>query len=362
MGHVLVSPLNWGLGHATRNIPVIRELLHFGHEVVVAATGNALLTLRREFPDCRFIDAPDYPAPYDPGNLMLARVLTKLPEMLKALAAERRCIRKIVAKDRYDLIISDSRPGMYSDTVPSVFMTHQVHYHLPFAIWPVELLGLGANRVLFDKYRRVIVPDNPPGPTALAGKLSHPICASSYPHLYFTGILATARRIDLPQDLDYLFIISGPEPQRTIFERIMLPQLHELPGIKAVLLGSPGGQGTRSPDPQTMVASYASTEEKIALLNRAKFIVCRSGYTTMMELAEIGKKHALFVPTPGQTEQEYLSNYYRKQGWFFSQAQDRLDLPRDIAAAAGYTGFPDMPKTAGNARRLYEEVLSAYVE
>ncbi len=362
MGSVLVSPLNWGLGHATRDIPIIRELLHFGHEVTVAATGNALLSLRREFPACRFIDAPDYPAPYDTGNLLLIRLLMSLPAMLTLLAAERRCVAKIVAQDRYDLIISDSRPGMYSDTVPSLFMTHQVHYHLPFAIWPAEILGLGMNRVLFDKFRRVIVPDNPPGPMALAGKLSHPVLASSYPHLYFSGILATARTMDLPQDLDYLFIISGPEPQRTIFERIVLPRLGSLPGTKVVLLGSPAGAGTRSPDPETTIISYASTEEKIALLNRAKFIVCRPGYTTMMELAEIGKRHALFVPTPGQTEQEYLSDYYRKQGWFFSQAQDRLDLPRDIAAAAGFAGFPEMPATAGNARRLYEEVLSAYVE
>jgi len=362
MGRVLVSPLNWGLGHATRDIPVIRELISRGHEVTVAACGNALAVLRREFPDCRFFDAPDYPAPYDTGSLLLPRFLLNIPVILRALAAERRCIMKIMSQDRYDLIISDSRPGMYSENVPSLFMTHQLHYHFPFIIWPAEILALGLNRVLFDKYTRVIVPDNPPGPAALAGKLSRPILASSYPHLYFTGILATARRLAVKEDLDYLFIISGPEPQRTIFEQIVLPQLPALSGTKVVLLGSPARNSTCSPDPATTIISYASTEEKIALLNRAKFIVCRSGYTTMMELAEIQKRHGLFVPTPGQTEQEYLSAYYRKNGWFLSQSQYHLDLPSDVAAAQQFSGFPVMPSTKQNVCRLYEEVLAAYVE
>jgi len=362
MGRVLVSPLNWGLGHATRDIPVIRELLTRGHEVTVAACGNALAVLRREFPDCRFITAPDYPAPYDTGSLLLPRLVLALPELVQALSAERRCIAKITARDRYDLIISDNRLGMYSDAVPSLFLTHQLHFHFPFLLWPAELFVLYFNRLLHKKYDRVIVPDNPPGPTALAGKLSRPLLLSSYNYLYHAGILATARRLDIRQDLDYLFIISGPEPQRTILERIVLPQIAELDGIKVVLLGSPAGTTAAAPDPDTTVISYVDTEEKIRLLNRAKFIVCRSGYTTMMELAEVQQRHALFVPTPGQTEQEYLSGYYCRQGWFFSQEQARLRLARDVVSATGYRGFPEMPATGKNTKRLYGEVLAGYVE
>jgi UDP:flavonoid glycosyltransferase YjiC (YdhE family) len=362
MGRVLVSPLNWGLGHATRDIPVIRQLLARGHEVTVAACGNALAVLRREFTGCRFIEAPDYPAPYDTGRLLLPRLALAAPDLIRALDAERRCIAKITARDRYDLVISDNRLGMYSDTVPSLFLTHQLHFHLPFLFWPAELAALYFNRLLHKKYDRVIVPDNPPGPTALAGKLSRPLLTSSYEYLYYAGILATARCLTIPEDLDYLFIVSGPEPQRTIFERIVLPQLSDLNGKKVVLLGSPAGTTADAPDPDTTVISYVDTEEKIALLNRAKVIVCRSGYTTMMEMAEIQKRRALFVPTPGQTEQEYLSAYYERQGWFFSQEQGRLRLARDVAAAAGYAGFPEMPTTQENVRRLYEEVLAGYVE
>jgi len=98
------------------------------------------------------------------------------------------------------------------------------------------------------------------------------------------------------------------------------------------------------------------------LMNRAKFVICRSGYTTMMELAELGKKAGLFIPTPGQTEQEYLSWYYQQKGWFFSKSQYRLDLPGDISIARKYAGFPEMPSTEANVSRLYENVLAGYLE
>lgn len=362
MGSVLVSPLNWGLGHATRDIPVIRTLLRHGHEVTIAATGNALLSLRQEFPDCQSIDAPDYTAPYGTGDLLLLRLATRLPSLLSALGAERRCIRRITERGRYDLIISDNRLGMFSGSIPSLFVTHQIRFHANPLLWPVGIAAQFLNRLLFRKYAGIIVPDNPPGDRSLAGKLSRPGPLFPATRLYYAGILATAYRTDVAEDLDYLFIVSGPEPQRTVFERIVIPQLPQLPGRKAVLLGSPGRDSPGGPDPDTAVTGYAGTEEKIALMNRAKFIVCRSGYTTMMELAEMKKRRALLIPTPGQTEQEYLSEYYRRQGWFASREQGRLILAADIPGAAGFSGFPDMPVTAGNVERLYGEVLAPYAE
>jgi hypothetical protein len=362
MGSVLVSSLDWGLGHATRDIPIIHELNKRGHEVTIAACGNALSALQREFPYCRFIDFPDYPAPYSSGSLFLPKFCAYLPVMLRALAAERRTLQHMLARDRYNLIISDNRLGVYSDQVPSLFITHQIHFHFPPLVWPVELFALLLNRVLHTKFDHVIVPDNPPGPHSLAGKLSRPLLLSSLHHIYYAGILATAHRLDVAEDLDYLIIISGPEPQRTIFEQTILPQLPDLSGSKMVLLGSPAGRTAACPDPDTAIKSYVDTDEKISLLNRAKFVICRSGYTTMMELAEVQKRHALFVPTPGQTEQEYLSAYYQRKGWFLSQSQYRINLARDVAAAEPFAGFPAMPSTAQNVCTLYEEVLAPYVE
>lgn len=362
MARVLISPLNWGLGHATRDIPLIRKLLSEGHEVTIAATGNARAALMQEFPGCRSIELPDYPIPYSNTRFFLPRFVAFLPLMLKAVADERRNLASILSRTSFDLIISDNRLGLYSDKIPSLFITHQLHYHLPLIAWPFELSAVWLNGYLHSKYEHVIVPDNPPGPQALAGKLSRGETEATRSRTYYAGILTSARKLDVPKDLDYLFLISGPEPQRTQLEMILLPKIAELDGSSAVLLGSPGRKNPPVLSDRCTVLSFATTEEKEMLMNRAKFIVCRSGYTSMMELAELQKPHGLFIPTPGQTEQEYLSWYYQKNGWFHSQSQYRLDLPRDIAAAGSYTGFPAMAGTQENVSRLYHDVLADYLE
>jgi len=163
------------------------------------------------------------------------------------------------------------------------------------------------------------------------------------------------------EDLDFLAIVSGPEPQRTKLEEIIMKRVQELPGEKVVLLGSPQNESHRKMDEHTTVHSYVSTEDKAELMNRARFIIARSGYTTMMELAELDKKHGLFTPTPGQTEQEYLSRYYARQGWFLSCSQYKLKLAEDVQVAMKFQGFPEMAKTQENVKRLYQDVLQRHL-
>jgi len=362
MAQVLLSPLSWGLGHAMRDIPLIRTLLAHDHEVTIAACGNALSALKQEFPQCRFVEFEDYPTPYSSGSLFLPKFFLYLPILLDAVSNERKNLAKILAKDQYDLIISDNRLGAYSSEVPSLFITHQLHYHMPLALWPIELFAIRINTFLHQKYDRIIVPDNPPGPLALAGKLSRPGSDETEKKAFFSGILTSIQKRDCAEDLDYLVLISGPEPQRTKLEEILLPSIHELEGKSVVLLGSPKRKTEITGTENCIVKGYVSNEEKVELMNRAKFVICRSGYTTMMELAELKKKHGLFIPTPGQTEQEYLSWYYQKQGWFHSESQYRLDLAVDLPAAQGYSGFPDMPSTEENVNRLYNNLLADYLE
>ena len=361
MSHVLISPLNWGLGHATRDIPVIRTLLDHNHDVTIAACGNALLVLKKEFPACSFIEFPDYPTPYSSSRFFLPKLAASFPTLLQAIANERKTLGQILARNRYDLIISDNRLGVYSVKIPSVFITHQLHFHFPLYFWPVELLALRVNGYLHEKFDNIIVPDNPPGPAALAGKLSRPSVEATRKRVFFAGILAGIERLDVPSDLDHLIMISGPEPQRTRLEEILLPQVSSLVGNNAVLLGSPAKEGLRTITPGCTVIGYASTAQKVDLMNRAKCIICRSGYTSMMELAELDKRCALFIPTPGQTEQEYLSWHNKEKGWFYSESQYRLDLARDLAIAQTYAGFPPMQKTHENVQRLYDEVLAGYL-
>jgi UDP:flavonoid glycosyltransferase YjiC (YdhE family) len=364
MSHVLVSPLNWGLGHATRDIPVIRNLLNHNHEVTIAACGNARAVLEQEFPECRSLEFPDYPVPYSQSRFFLPKFVAFFPLLLKAISDERKNLELILAKDSYDLIISDNRLGVYSSEIPSVFITHQLHYHLPLIFWPAELLAVAMNGVLHGKYRHIIVPDNPPGPTALAGKLSRPETDATKKRVFFSGILTSTRRGNGKEDLDYLIIISGPEPQRTQLEKIVLPRIQTLDGNIIILLGSPSNHAKPEQTGRCRIIPYASTRDKEKFMNRAQCIICRSGYTTMMEIAELGKRHALFIPTSGQTEQEYLSWYYEKQRWFHSQSQYRLDLAADIRIARQpcYTGFPAIQKTEENVKTLYDEVLAQYLE
>ncbi|MGB7787334.1 glycosyltransferase [Methanoregula sp.] len=363
MGHILVSPLNWGLGHATRDIPVIQSLLAHGHDVTIAACGSALAALEQEFPACTCRPFPDYSVPFSANRFFLAQFVASFPYLLKGIADEHRNLAGLLAEDEFDLIISDNRFGIYSDRTPSIFITHQLRYHLPAMARPFELAGVYLNSFLHANYDRIIVPDNPPGPCSLAGKLSRAETGASRSHAYYAGIMTSTRRRDVAADLDYLILISGPEPQRTRLEKILLPAAGELPGSIAVLLGSPERSGDDTViSGRCTVIPYASTEEKELLMNRAKCVICRSGYTTMMELAELGKQRALLIPTPGQTEQEYLAGHYERRGWFHAQAQHRIDLDADLRLTDQFHGFPDMPGTEENVERLYEEVLAGYLE
>lgn len=361
MGHALICPLNWGLGHSTRDIPIIKELLAKGHEVTVATSGNALALLKKEFSECNFILFKDYPAPYSSTRFFLPKFMANIPILIKSMAAENKRLSRILSKDKYDLIISDNRTGVFSKNIPSYFITHLLRFCLPDYLWPFEIATFYINGIFHRNYTGLIVPDISPNGSNLSGKL----CTSNFKvtekKTYYSGILTSATKKDLSQDLDFLIIVSGPEPQRTKLEEIFLKQVQKLPGDKVVLLGSPQKDYKKNLDPDTTIYSYLPTEEKVELMNRARFLISRSGYTTMMEMAELDKKRGLFTPTPGQTEQEYLSRYYARKGWFYSRSQYKIKFPDDVDAASKCRGFPEMPKTTENVRMLYENLLKKHL-
>ncbi|MFZ2074065.1 MAG: hypothetical protein WB986_03920 [Methanoregula sp.] len=361
MGSVFVSPLNWGLGHASRDVPIIRELLRHGHEVTIGTSGNALAFLKKECPECRFIQFEDYPVPHNNGRIFLPTYTAYIPTLIDAYLSERKKAEKIFSQNTFNLIISDSRSGIFSEQVPSIQITHQLHQSLPLIAWPLELLGVYIQADAFSKFARIVVPDNPPNRGALAGKLSRTLVSALRDQIYYCGIMASVRKEPVKKDIDYLIVISGMEPQRTALEKILMRQIPHLQGRKVVLLGKPATDQIRTSEDGTRIYSFISSEEKSRLMSRARFIICRSGYTTMMDIAEAGLKNGLFIPTPGQWEQEYLSRYYEDEGWFFSRSQYGLRLARDIPGAAGFSGFPAMTTTEENVRRLYRKVLSEYL-
>ncbi len=359
MARILVTPLSWGLGHATRDIPVIKELRSNGHDVTIAATGRAKALLWGEFPDCKFVEFEDYPAPYSGSKYFLPGFTAALPRIAAAISRERKEAKRIIAENKIDLVISDNRFAVCSPEIPTVFISHQLRFVLPGALKSLEPATQAFNALYHRDYARVVVPDNQPGHASLTGRLSEPVFEASRTKAYYSGILTSVSKIPLDGPApDYFISISGPEPQRTILERLVMSQLPMLRGRKVVVLGRPEASSVRAFDADTTIFAHLPRAKMSAYMDAAKFIVTRSGYTTMMELAELDTRHALLIPTPGQTEQEYLSKYYEEKRWFHSVSQYKLNLVRDVEIARGYNGFPVMPKTPGNVRKLYAEVIA----
>ncbi|HIH24206.1 TPA: hypothetical protein HA251_04190 [Candidatus Woesearchaeota archaeon] len=357
MARILVSPLNWGLGHATRDIPIIKELLRHGHEVTIAGEGRCVSLLKKEFPEAEHLRFPDYPSPYTASRHFLPKITSMLPKLFAAFKDERLRFEALQRKRKFDMVISDNRFGVAAKDAPSFFISHQLRYATPWYL-PVETATAAFNATFHKRFTGIIVPDAPG--SILSGRLSkNPITPKGKVH--FAGILTSIERHDVRQDIDYLVAISGPEPQRTILEKRMREQLPSLSGKTVMLLARPDipskTERVEHDVGGATIMTHASRDEMSRLMCRAKFIVTRSGYTTMMELAELRKRKGIFTPTPGQTEQEYLSMYYRRKGWFLSRDQDRLDLSKDIDEARKYKGFPTLPGSAKNARKLYDDVL-----
>jgi uncharacterized protein (TIGR00661 family) len=361
MAKILISPLSWGLGHATRDVPIINDLIARGHTIGVAATGIALELLSREFPDLKFYDVPDYPSPYTSDGFSVPRVVGLFPLMIKDIAREHRMITRIVKGEGYDLVISDNRFGAYAKNVPSFIISHQIRFSAPGDVESIERMMEVFNGRYHRHFERVIIPDNPPGPCSLSGKLGNAHRPTTKRRAYWAGIITDIRKQDVPNDIDYLVSISGPKVTKEALKEVILKQIGGLEGTKVVLLGDPATAFEERLDGETLLKSHAGRREMAELMNRAKFIITRSGYTTVMELAELEKKDILFIPTPGQTEQEYLSAYYEDMGWIHSASQHNLDLVSDVARARTMKGFPPMSGSRENVRQLYEQVIKGYL-
>ena len=362
MKRILVSPLSWGLGHATRDLPILRYFLERGHHVTVAAEGRALALLRHEAPACEFLELKDYPPPYSTTRFFVPKFLAMAPTMIRAMNREARNVRRLLAERQFDLILSDNRFNVCSRRIPSFLISHQLRFHTPLALRPLECITELFNYFYHRYFTAVIVPDCADPNDNLSGRLSHNLWFARRRKIYYAGVLSSVARADVPQDVDVFISISGPEPQRTELERIVLERVGDLDaGRIVVTLGKPEVTETRRLGDRVTVYGYLDRAGQQEMLNRARLVVCRSGYTTVMELAELGKK-ALFIPTPGQTEQEYLAEFYAGRGYFHAVSQYRLDLARDVPRALQMPGLPFRSDTRANVERLYRDLFAPILD
>lgn len=364
MAKVLVGALSWGLGHATRTLCIVRDLLERGHKITIVACGRALDLFKRECPTCEFIHLEDYPPPYTKSSLFWVKFAGYIPRMLKGLEKEHVAIQKIIEDRGFDMVLSDNRYGIYHPDVPSFFITHQPRFKFPTFLRPIEFIGEMFTWAHMRNFTRVLVPDSGDQAENLAGSLAHQLRLLKSPFAYYCGMLSSVQKMDVPEDVDYFITISGPEPQRTAFEKIILEQVSDLDDGKnkiVITLGMPETHDVRKVGKNITIYGHLDRDKQQEMMNRAKMIVSRSGYTTVMELVELGK-NALFVPTPGQTEQVYLSEYYEQIGTFHSVAQHEIKLAEDIEAARKYPGYPAMSKTAENVEHLYHDLFAEHLD
>lgn len=297
---ILVAPLNWGLGHATRCIPIILELLKEGYEPVIASDGHALQLLQKEFPNLEFHELPSYNIRYSRRGLFFRwKLLKNTPHILRTISAEKKVTEQLVKSRNISGIISDNRWGVRSTGVPSAFITHQINV-------PSGLTTYFSSKIqqrYIKKFDECWVPDVAEEPT-LSGKLSHSE-AFAFPVKYL-GILSRFNKNETKQKWDLAVILSGPEPQREILEKILI---RELSGCSYPILFVKGvveKEQKLKIEKNITTYNFLLSTELENLLNSSKIVLCRPGYTSLMDLAALGKK-VFVIPTPGQYEQEYLA-------------------------------------------------------
>jgi uncharacterized protein (TIGR00661 family) len=328
---ILVAPLNWGLGHATRSIPIIKALIIHGFEPIIASDGVALSLLNKEFPKLESIELPSYDITYPKkGKFFKLNLLKDSPKMLKAIKAERKALKSIIENYHIDGVISDNRLGMYSKKVPSVFMTHQLKVLSGNTTW----LSTKLHQKIIKRFDECWVPDNQEDPN-LSGKLGH-IKLHEIPTKYI-GPLSRFNKIDTKIKYDVMVLLSGPEPQRSILEEILLNAFEGYKGPVIFVKGIIENEHNRTENKNMVIYNFMTSKLLEKALSESELIVSRSGYTTIMDLAKLNKK-AFFIPTPGQFEQEYLAKRLSELGIAPSCHQDDFKV-ENLNNIEYYTGL-----------------------
>ncbi len=331
---VLLVPLDWGLGHATRCIPLIRLLIKQRVEVFVAGEGKIISLLEKEFPEIVILPLKGYRVSYSSHrNMLLITLLSQLPKVFSAIKREKHWLQCVMMEHQIDAVISDNRYGLYSSKIPTVFITHQLSIKTGNS-W-LNLLAQKINYSFINKFNECWVPDIA-GSNNLGDELSHPVILPAIPVSYL-GILSRCTKEQVQKNIDLLILISGPEPQRTIFENIFLTELKDSSLSVVLLRGLPGDQKTISiENKKVKIYNHLPSNELSQLMQEAELVIARSGYSTIMDLVALRQK-AILVPTPGQTEQEYLASSLMKRGLFYSVSQEHFSLKSVLEKIKGFT-------------------------
>ncbi len=371
---VLVAPLDWGLGHATRCVPVVREFLRAGAEVELAVVKANANFFREVFPELRQRLAPSYNIVYPKHGYNMALWLLKNSMHLNAVMRyEHHFAEEMVERHGYDVLFSDNRFAFYSKNALSIYMTHQRRIAFPRAFAAFERIGVMWHANIMRKFDEVWVPDLEIYP-GYAGSLSHSGATPGDKPMRFVGTLSRFSEmgndgnalgnapapVDLEREVDLMSVsefmahsanaewdaapekrtsgnhsfemranykvvavVSGVEPARTLFEQQLRDALAQIPGRHMMILGKPSAEQKTWTEGNIEFHTHLATNDFADAVKRADFVVSRGGYSTVMDMAELGAK-CIFVPTPGQFEQIVLAHDLSKAGYAVEIPADEL--------------------------------------
>jgi hypothetical protein len=357
---ILISPLNWGFGHAGRMIPLAAELKRRGHEVIFGVDKSLIPLVSNELPDITITEIRGVRISYSRHLPQYLCIFLQLPRIIASSVREYYHLRRMASRLQPDLIISDSRFGFRHRKICSVYVTHQLRIAFPRWLRLMEPLGVRIHRMIISSFDLCVVPDYP-GPVNLSGRLSHDlplpdnICycgplsrfgtvmppAGDLPpsvSAAASGAASESAGRKLPRRPFCCLILSGPEPQRSILLEKVTAAVTEMP--LAILSATPL-QTELTGNREITVVTNPDTATMKRYLVEAEVIIARAGYTTIMELVSLGRG-AILIPTPGQTEQEYLGRYLNRRLEFVTVSQENIRpcaLLRHISPAGTLTGI-----------------------
>lgn len=357
---ILVAPLDWGLGHATRCIPIIRELLAQGCEVWLAGEGAQEHLLKEEFPQLPFLQLDGYRIRYSRSAIgLLLSIFRQTYKILTAIKKENIWLKKMIAEYDFDGVISDNRFGLYHASVPCIFITHQLAIKSPLGKWSEKILQKRNYRFI-NRFAACWVPDLE-SKNNLAAELSHPEKKPVIPLKYIgplSRFVSSSSSIggNGGKEGHLLIILSGPEPQRSILEDKIVKEVSHYNGMATIVRGLPGSSSLIPSSNMIHFYNHLSTDELNKEMLHAKYVISRCGYSTVMDLVVLQKK-SILIPTAGQTEQEYLSKYLSQKQIAFCISQKEFSLDTALAKAKQFTyHFPEI-----NNGPVLQQVVSNFI-
>ena len=358
--NILICPLEWGLGHAARMIPLASALRDMNNNIIIGSGEEHLALFRKELPGLSFLNFSGFRPGYSRFLPQYLSMLLKTPLLLYHIIKEHFALKKIIRDHAIDIVISDNRFGLWNRNITSVYITHMPLIPFPKPFRFLEFIGILLHRAVIKKYSLCFIPDLP-GELNVTGRLSHGLKLPE--NVRYTGILSRFNSVgqtDKEQNVIFqhnTVILSGPEPQRGILKQKLTVILKDKVPVTVMLEGAPGKENGPVTSGNITFINHLLTPEMKEMISGSQSIITRSGYTTIMELISLNCS-ALLIPTPGQTEQEYLAEYLSEKRWFSTLRQNQIN--ENISLPSTRADWTDEIKEQSNL--LLKDALNELLE